>query len=771
MYRLSFLIVLFAYFGHAQKPGIHGAQFKVDCKECHNSGGWKIDMAKFAYNHDSTGFVLEGMHKKVDCKSCHKTLVFNEANGTCVSCHTDVHSMSVGNDCARCHTANSWLVDNIPELHEQNGFPLLGAHKVLACADCHKSETTLKWDRIGNECVACHRDDYVKTQHPNHAQSNLSTDCITCHDPNSNSWGTGNFHSQFPLKLGHEIPDCKTCHKTNDYASTSPECVTCHKKDFDNTLKPNHVASGYSNNCVECHSPTPFSWQIKDFHLNFPLTLGHDVADCKKCHKNPDYKDISTECVSCHKTDFDNSTAPPHQGSGFSTNCTQCHSPSPVNWTVPGYHNSFPLTQGHNVPDCKACHKTNNFPSTSTECVSCHKTDFDNTTKPSHLTSGFSTNCIECHSASPINWSVSNFHLSFPLTLGHDVPDCKTCHKGVDYKDISKECVSCHKTDFDNSNAPPHVGSGFATSCTDCHSPSPVNWTVPGYHNSFPLTLGHNVSDCKACHKTNNYPATSTACVSCHQTDFDNSAAPPHVGSGYSTNCTDCHSASPIDWTVPGYHNSFPLTQGHNVTDCKTCHKTNNYPATSTACVSCHQTDYNNTAAPPHSGSGYSTNCTDCHSPSPVNWNISGYHGAFPLTQGHNITDCKACHKTSNYPATSPDCISCHATDYNNVANPNHKSNNFSTNCLECHTTAPGWDVTAFKQHDALYFPINSGKHQGEWNLCIDCHKTSGNYKAFTCIDCHEHNTKTKVDDDHKSVSGYSYTSSACYNCHPDGKN
>jgi hypothetical protein len=693
------MIVFIACVSHAQKPNIHGAKFKVDCKECHTSGGWDIDMTKFNYNHDSTGFVLKGVHQNVDCILCHKTLVFNEARSTCVSCHTDVHSMSVGNDCARCHTAASWLVDNIPELHEQNGFALAGAHTVLSCADCHKSETTLRWDRIGNDCISCHRKNHESARQPNHTLSNFSLDCINCHDPNSKVWGTDNFHSQFPLTLGHEIDDCKACHTSNDYAAASSECVTCHRKNFDNAVKPNHAASGYSTNCVECHSQRPFSWEIKDFHLNFSLTLGHDVADCKKCHKSADYKNISTECVSCHLTAFENSGTPPHLGSGFSTNCTECHSATPLSWTVPGYHSSYPLTLGHNVADCKACHKTNNYPATSTECVTCHKTDFDNTTNPAHLSSGFSTNCIECHSATPSNWDVPNFHLTFPLTLGHDVPVCKSCHKGVDYKDISKECVSCHQANFNTTTLPPHIGSGFSTNCIDCHSPTPLSWAVSGYHNSFPLTQGHNIADCKTCHKTDNYPATSTICYSCHQTNFNTTTAPPHIGSGFSTNCTDCHSASP------------------------------------------------------------------------VNWNISGYHNRFPLTLGHNVADCKACHKTDNYPATSPDCISCHAGDYNKVTLPDHKTLNFSTNCLDCHTTTPGWASDFYKQHDAQYFPINTGKHLGEWNTCTDCHTNSSNYKVFTCIDCHKHSTKTDVDKDHENVGGYSYTSNACYSCHPDGKN
>jgi hypothetical protein len=294
------ILFLFSVWGYTQNT--HGENFKVDCRACHSPNGWKIDMNKFTYNHDSTGFVLEGEHKKTDCKNCHKSLVFDQAKNECVSCHTDVHSMSVGNDCARCHTAKSWLVDNIPELHEQNGFPLAGAHKVLSCVDCHKSETTLKWDRIGNECVSCHLNDYNKSTQPNHILSGFSTNCVECHEPISNDWGKTNFHYFFQLTLGHDIKDCKACHQTNDYKAASPECISCHLNDYNNA--PNHKASGFSTICTDCHNTEP-GWVATNFKnhdgLYFPINSGKHQGEwnkCSDCHTTNNYKTFS--CTNCH---------------------------------------------------------------------------------------------------------------------------------------------------------------------------------------------------------------------------------------------------------------------------------------------------------------------------------------------------------------------------------------------------------------------------------------------------------------------------------------
>jgi formate-dependent nitrite reductase cytochrome c552 subunit len=45
----------------------------------------------------------------------------------------------------------------------------------------------------------------------------------------------------------------------------------------------------------------------------------------------------------------------------------------------------------------------------------------------------------------------------------------------------------------------------------------------------------------------------------------------------------------------------------------------------------------------------------------------------------------------------------------------------------------------------------------------------AGDYKAFSCVDCHEHNNAGDVADEHRDVAGYQYSSNACYSCHPKG--
>lgn len=257
-------IVLFALFLSLKAQNPHGNNLTYDCKACHTSGSWSYVTNEDLFNHDDK-FALEGQHAEISCVACHETLIFEETESSCVSCHTDVHSMSVGNDCARCHSTKNWLVDNIPELHEANGFPLLGAHALTACVDCHVSETNLRWERIGNECATCHMEDYASTQNPNHPQQGFSTDCTTCHDPFAPDWKYAVFYGHnrpesFPIAGGNHGPgvwnDCVDCHVVaGNYAIFS--CIDCHEHNDPNDLAKEHDdVGGYQYNsiaCLNCH--------------------------------------------------------------------------------------------------------------------------------------------------------------------------------------------------------------------------------------------------------------------------------------------------------------------------------------------------------------------------------------------------------------------------------------------------------------------------------------------------------------------------------------
>ena len=146
-----FLLAMLCSF--AQSP--HGDRLSLQCDACHTADSWEIPKGhQLAFDHDSTRFSLKGQHAEIDCRMCHTDLVFAPTNMDCAGCHTDVHQQTVGMDCARCHDPNSWLVNNIAELHQGVSFPLIGAHAVANCFECHISETDLRFDPISPECIS-----------------------------------------------------------------------------------------------------------------------------------------------------------------------------------------------------------------------------------------------------------------------------------------------------------------------------------------------------------------------------------------------------------------------------------------------------------------------------------------------------------------------------------------------------------------------------------------------------------------------------------------
>jgi hypothetical protein len=683
----------------------HGKDFKLSCDLCHSANSWKFDRSIYAFDHSKTAFPLAGQHQAADCRQCHSSLVFSEAKTSCTDCHTDMHQQTVGPDCGRCHTPKSWLVENITEIHQRSRFPLVGAHYTADCNQCHPSASLLRYDPRGVECWDCHQQNYTATTSPNHVQGN------------------------------------------------------------------------YSKNCIECHSINSFSWtSLNVDHSFFPLKEGHAV-DCNQCHTSGSYSKLPTDCFNCHLPNYNATTNPNHPSGSFPTTCNDCHTLNP-GWrpaTFAIHDNYYALTGAHTATDCNSCHIGGNYNNTPNVCVGCHQQNFNQTTNPNHASLQFPTTCADCHTTNP-GWKPATFDIHsnyYPLTGAHLTTDCNSCHPGGTYTNTPNTCVGCHQANYNQSANPPHTTLNFPTTCADCHTTNP-GWrpaTFAIHSNYYPLTGAHLTTDCNSCHIGGNYNNTPNTCVGCHQTNYNQTTNPPHATLSFPTTCADCHTTNP-GWkpaTFAIHSNYYPLTGAHTSVDCNSCHVGGNYNNTPNTCVGCHQTDYNQSTNPPHLSLNFPTSCTDCHTTNP-GWQPATFaiHNNYYVLQGAHLNiSCNACHN-GNYSGNLPTtCIGCHQADYNATTNPPHASAQFPTDCLLCHNQN-AW-VPANFNHDGQYFPIYSGKHQGEWSLCSDCHTNASNYQVFSCINCHEHNNKQEVDNDHNGVAGYTYTPTSCYDCHPTG--
>ena len=116
--------------------------------------------------------------------------------------------------------------------------------------------------------------------------------------------------------------------------------------------------------------------------------------------------------------------------------------------------------------------------------------------------------CEGCHSVD--SWHMVNFdhnHTSFKLEGIHNKVACLSCHKLDDvageqqwhFKDVSKECSSCHE-DI-------HQGQFSRldqnVDCARCHSP--VDWLADRFDHEkdsvFSLKGAHQYVPCNQCHK------------------------------------------------------------------------------------------------------------------------------------------------------------------------------------------------------------------------------------------------------------------------------
>lgn len=379
----------------------------------------------------------------------------------------------------------------------------------------------------------------------------MTIPCQSCHG--TESWAmrrdAGFKHESTGFALGgrHESIRCGSCHRDLKFTKISRECSSCH-------TEVHRVELG--TNCLRCHSTQ--SWQVQDMiqrhgQTRFPLVGRHQTVECRSCHERASehqYLGTPVTCLGCHRQDYEMAASPNHKSSNFSTDCTRCHAITSVSWTGGFDHavTSFPLTGAHRATPCSNCHQGNLFGGLSTDCVSCHRNDYNQTTSPNHVASGFPTACATCHSTAA--WQGASFDHNitrFALTGAHSTTPCQSCHAGGNYQLVFSDCYQCHETQYQHPVNPNHVAANFSHDCRPCHTttawrPSTFNHDQQ-YFRIYSGKHRDKWTACSDCHQTqSNY--TVFSCLNCHehrQSEMDSK----HQGvNGYSYSspaCYNCH--------------------------------------------------------------------------------------------------------------------------------------------------------------------------------------------------------------------------------------
>lgn len=224
-----------------------------------------------------------------------------------------------------------------------------------------------------------------------------------------------------------------------------------------------------------------------------------------------------------------------------------------------------------------------------------------------------------------------------------------------------------------------------------------------------------------------------------------------------------CASAVRAQFDTPNraFHASaaFRLDGKHQAVPCVSCHLNGQFRGTPNTCFQCHWIRRKDDRFQTRLG----TQCEACHRPTSwtaVNWNHAAQTGV-ALSGPHRVAACEACHgKRGSFRLAGGNCVSCHQKDFDAAKSPDHKAAGFPQGCDVCHkANDPTWHQARFAH---TWFPLRG--HHNE--SCESCHTTRQNFAIFSCTGCHGRDT----DRDHRGVSGYRYESTACYSCHPTGR-
>jgi hypothetical protein len=236
------------------------APYQNRCEDCHTVKDFHRSTFTIA-KHKNTRYALTGAHVAVACAECHKAglagrtdkiLPFHFEDRTCTACHMDPHkgefkermaakrADGTALGCEACHSTRSWI-DIRSFDHSKTKFALLGAHRAVACDECHKvpaGSHEIQFKGTPKNCEACHTD-------PHGGQfvaKDGITKCGDCHV--DQRWAPSTFdhdkRTQFPLTGGHANVGCAMCHALQRevqgkpvlfYKPTPKNCADCHGAD------------------------------------------------------------------------------------------------------------------------------------------------------------------------------------------------------------------------------------------------------------------------------------------------------------------------------------------------------------------------------------------------------------------------------------------------------------------------------------------------------------------------------------------------------------
>jgi hypothetical protein len=735
-----------------------------NCEQCHRGD---------FYYTDSNGATQLIMGKSVshiatslNCQNCHTPRGFDiavktdhqDVFGDCSSCHNGVIAVGKSEfhqvtelECNECHNTTSFLTLNADGTYDHSNV-------TRACAGCHngtiaigKTDTTIH-NNTSSDCGFCHTTVDFKNAYPDHTGPDVvGKDCSTCHNGTDAKDSTG-FHPDMSVDCAvcHEItgfktdgvfdhtligvnpflPACSECHgasnnigaigKTATHPATSDVCSDCHNTvSFADVTNFDHGTLDPAKRCDDCHGNT--SATSPDIPA-LGLSADHvaiNGADCKECHTPGTF----TTGI------FDHSTI-------GTARCDSCHDGS--SFSMRG------LSDGHiptNGADCNGCHTdTVDFANYVMDhalvdvsvCGTCHDGNAS-TGKPVGHVPTKTLDCVACHYD-------ANAYTDFAL-----LPDHVFDHAAIDGND----CASCHAAGYATAKNSTHIPSD--NECSLCHSDT----SIGGFKTNNFRAAVHDAltSGCEGCHVKKFFPNNSAAykasthlpttqdCSYCHTASAADFTTSTFSHAGINSNCASCHDGSANNVAVNALGEPNDTIHNTITADCSICHTINN--------------NFLDGAYVDHTSPDVmAVRCDNCH-----NGDFTNNVPPAPVIKGKNFI--------SNHPATTSDCIVCHASDpaadFKDGGVDHTSAAVLAQRCDSCHN---GADAKGLADH-----PTNN--HIPTSDDCGSCHTAGGSFKPSTfvhagitnnCESCHDGNYIDAIGKQAKT--NHVVTTQDCSVCH-----
>ncbi len=163
--------------------GYHAIVSK-ECANCHSEHHGRsynlIHLDIETFDHNMTGWPLNGKHALFRCDVCHAKDTYLLDKNRCIDCHHDVHLGQFDMECDKCHNEDSFKIRAYQ--HQNTDKSPKGKHLNIACNECHKKEYTdyplekgmaVRYTEMGFACNECHEDVH---------DGEYGTDCSECHN-------------------------------------------------------------------------------------------------------------------------------------------------------------------------------------------------------------------------------------------------------------------------------------------------------------------------------------------------------------------------------------------------------------------------------------------------------------------------------------------------------------------------------------------------------------------------------------------------------------